>query len=162
MQVRLLGPVDILAHGTPRPVAGRRRRAVLAGLALHSGAVVSADHLIEIGWPEAAGPVSANTLQCQVSHLRQILRDSSAIRAMPPGYLLDLGDDGTDVQVAQRLLREGAQAADPAGRVRSLAEAMAHARAVPVRPAGRGARRLPAGVPHAARGAGHRPWRRAP
>src|SRR5205823_4971308 len=50
---------------------------------------------------------------------------NSAIRAMPPGYLLDLGDDGTDVQVAQRLLREGARAADPAGRVRSLAEAMA-------------------------------------
>jgi DNA-binding SARP family transcriptional activator len=67
---RLLGPVDILAHGAPRLVAGRRRRAVLAGLALNTGAVVSADHLIDIGWPEAAGPVNGNALQCQVSQLR--------------------------------------------------------------------------------------------
>lgn len=115
MQVRLLGPVDIIAHGAPRPVAGRRRRAVLAGLALNSGAVVSADQLIDIGWPEATGPVNANTLQCQVSQPRQIMRDSTAIRAMPPGYLLDLGDEGTDVQVAQRLLREGREARQPAG-----------------------------------------------
>jgi DNA-binding SARP family transcriptional activator len=132
MQVRLLGPVDIIADGAPRPVAGRRRRAVLAGLALNSGAVVSADQLIDIGWPEATGPVNANTLQCQVSQLRQIMRDSTAIRAMPPGYLLDLGDEGTDVQVAQRLLREGREAADPASRVRLLAEAAALWRGQPL------------------------------
>ena len=132
MQVRLLGPVDILADGAPRPVAGRRRRAVLAGLALNSGAVVSADHLIDIGWPEATGPVNANTLQCQVSQLRQVMQDSTVIRAMPPGYLLDLGDEGTDVQVAQRLLREGTRAADPASRVRLLTEAAALWRGQPL------------------------------
>jgi hypothetical protein len=41
MQVRLLGPVDVVVEGGPRPVHGLRRMAVLATLALHCGEVVS-------------------------------------------------------------------------------------------------------------------------
>jgi DNA-binding SARP family transcriptional activator len=39
MQVRLLGPVDVMANGESRPVHGLRRKAVLAALALHHGEV---------------------------------------------------------------------------------------------------------------------------
>jgi DNA-binding SARP family transcriptional activator len=39
MQVRLLGPVDVVVDGVPRPVRGLRRKAVLAALALHAGRV---------------------------------------------------------------------------------------------------------------------------
>ena len=56
-----------------------------------------------------------NTLQRHVSYRRAVL-GKSAILARPPGYLLDLGGDGTDVLVAERLLRQGTQAADPAQR----------------------------------------------
>jgi hypothetical protein len=34
MQVRLLGPVDVVVDGEPRPVRGLRRKAILAVLAL--------------------------------------------------------------------------------------------------------------------------------
>ena len=113
LQVRLLGPVDVLADGASRPVSGLRRAAVLATLALHPGRVVSTDQLVEAVWGDRAPPTAASTLQNHVSYLRRLLGSKAAIRARPPGYLLDLGDDGTDVQLAERLLRQGRESADP-------------------------------------------------
>jgi hypothetical protein len=60
-----------------------------------------------------------------VSYLRTVLGNKAAILARPPGYVFDLGADGTDVQVAERLLRQGQQSASPAGAVRHLQEALA-------------------------------------
>jgi transcriptional activator len=44
--------------------------------------------------------------------------------ARPPGYLLNLAGDGTDARAAERLLRQGRQAADPAQGARDLREAL--------------------------------------
>jgi DNA-binding SARP family transcriptional activator len=112
MQVRLLGPVDVVVDGEPRPVPGLRRKAVLAPLALQSGEIVS--QLAEMVWGDSAPPTAVNTLQSHLSHLRHVLGSKPAIRAQSPGYALDLGPDGTDVQVAERLLERGQQSADPA------------------------------------------------
>jgi DNA-binding SARP family transcriptional activator len=63
MQVRLLGPVDVLAdNGGSRPVRGLRRTAVLATLALHPGEVVSVGQLVDIVWAGAAPPSALKTL----------------------------------------------------------------------------------------------------
>jgi DNA-binding SARP family transcriptional activator/tetratricopeptide (TPR) repeat protein len=113
MQVRLLGPVDVVVDGESRPVHGLRRKAVLAVLALHRGEIASTGRLVDAAWGEAAPSTAVNTLQCNVSHLRQVLGSKAAILARPPGYVLDLGGDDTDVQVAERLLRQGTQSADP-------------------------------------------------
>jgi DNA-binding SARP family transcriptional activator/tetratricopeptide (TPR) repeat protein len=113
LQVRLLGPVDVLADGASRPVSGLRRAAVLATLALRPGQVVSTDQLVDAVWGDRAPPTAATTLQNHVSYLRRLLGGKAAIRARPPGYLLDLGDGGTDVQLAERLLRRGRESADP-------------------------------------------------
>jgi DNA-binding SARP family transcriptional activator len=109
--IRLLGPVDVLADDGPRPVCGLRRKAVLATLALHDGEVVSTSRLADVVWGEEAPPTAVNTLQSHVSYLRNVLGSRSAILARPPGYLLDLAGDRSDVQVAERLLRRGTQAA---------------------------------------------------
>ena len=72
MQVRLLGPVDVVVDGTPRDVPGLRRKAVLAALALNHGEVLSTDRLLDIAW----GPgetARLNTLQSHVSYLRRVL-----------------------------------------------------------------------------------------
>jgi DNA-binding SARP family transcriptional activator len=53
MQVRLLGPVDVMVDGDPRPVRGLRRKAVLAVLALHGCEIVSTGRLADAVW---AGP----------------------------------------------------------------------------------------------------------
>jgi DNA-binding SARP family transcriptional activator/tetratricopeptide (TPR) repeat protein len=121
MQVRLLGPVDVLAdNGGSRPVRGLRRTAVLATLALQHGAVVSVGQLVDVVWAGAAPPSALKTLQSHVSHLRQHLGDAAAIGTHPPGYVLDLGGDGTDVQQAERLLRQAQAPADAGRRVAIL------------------------------------------
>ncbi len=125
MQVRLLGPVDVAVDGASRPVRGLRRKAVLAVLALHRGEIVSTGRLVDIVWGEATPPTAVNTLQSHVSHLRHILGSKDAIRAQPPGYVLDLGDEATDVQVAERLIRQGTQAADHSDRARQVQAALA-------------------------------------
>jgi DNA-binding SARP family transcriptional activator/tetratricopeptide (TPR) repeat protein len=125
MQVRLLGPVDVVVEGEPRPVRGLRRKAALAALALHGGEIVSTGRLVDVVWDEAAPPTAVNTLQSHMSYLRSVLGSKAAIVARPPGYLLELGEDGTDVLLAERLLREGTQSADPVLGVRHLRGALA-------------------------------------
>jgi DNA-binding SARP family transcriptional activator/tetratricopeptide (TPR) repeat protein len=125
MQIRLLGPVDVVVRGELRPVHGLRRKAVLAVLALHGGAVVSTGQLTDAVWGDAPPPTAANSLQTHVSYLRGVLGTKTAILARPPGYILQLPRDGTDVQVAERLLEQGTQSADPADAVRQLQSALA-------------------------------------
>jgi DNA-binding SARP family transcriptional activator/tetratricopeptide (TPR) repeat protein len=106
-------------------VHGLRRKAVLAVLALHAGEVVGTDQLADTVWGEDAPATAVNTLQSHVSYLRGVLGIRSAIQARPPGYVLDLPGDGTDVRVAERLLEQGGGSADPADAVRQLQDALA-------------------------------------
>ena len=124
MQVRLLGPVDVVVDGEPRPVRGLRRKAVLAVLALQAGEVVSTDRLTDVVWGQAAPATAVNTLQSHMSYLRTVLGDKCAILAQAPGYLLDLCGDGTDVQEAERLLAQGMRSAEPAEAARQLRRAL--------------------------------------
>ena len=132
MQVRLLGPVDVMVAGGPRPVRGLRRKAVLAVLALHDGEIVSTDQLTDAVWGEDAPSTAVNTLQSHMSYLRAVLGDKGAILARPPGYLLDLCDDGTDVREVERLLRQAPQLPEPAEAVRHLHQALSMWRGRPL------------------------------
>ena len=96
---------------------------MLAALALRHGEVVSVDGLAEIVWGSATPSTPRNTLQSHVSYLRGVLGSKTAIRAQPPGYVLDLGV-GTDVRRAEQLLRCARQAADPAEGVPQLRTAL--------------------------------------
>ena len=125
MRVRLLGPVDVMVDGEARLVRGLRRKAVLATLALHGGEIVSTSRLVDAVWGETTRPPALNTLQSHVSYLRTVLGRRAAILAHPPGYRLDLEDDGTDVRMAERLLRQAAQSADPIHGAKHLREALA-------------------------------------
>ncbi len=124
MRVRLLGSIDVLVHGAPRAVPGRRLKAVLAALALQPGQVVSTDGLVDIVWGDDKAPTAA-TVQSPMSHLRRILGDRGAILARAPGYLLDVDGEATDVQAATRLFAEGTRETDVAGRETLLQAAVA-------------------------------------
>jgi DNA-binding SARP family transcriptional activator len=132
VQVRLLGPVDVVVNGEVRPVPGLRRKAVLATLALHCGDIVGTDYLVDAVWGEDAPPGAVPTVQRHLSFLRDVLGDKAAIVARPPGYLLDLGADGTDVRVAERLFQAGSQADDLICRVGTLRAALALWRGQPL------------------------------
>jgi DNA-binding SARP family transcriptional activator len=125
VQVRLLGPVDVTVDGAARPLLGLRRKAVLAVLGLRPGATVSADHLIEVVWGDEPPVDVTNALQSHVSYLRGVLGARPAIAARKPGYVLDLGDDATDLLRAERLIARGRQATDPADAARHLRAALA-------------------------------------
>jgi DNA-binding SARP family transcriptional activator/tetratricopeptide (TPR) repeat protein len=125
MRVRLLGPIDVAVGDNVRAVHGLRRKAVLAVLALHPGEIVSTGRLVDAVWGDSAPPTAGNTLQSHVSHLRQVLGSRAAIRARPPGYLLDLGADASDVEVAERLIRQGMAADDRGHRAQRLRSALA-------------------------------------
>ena len=101
MRVRLLGPVDVVADGELRAVAGLRRKAVLAVLALHPGEVVGADRLIDLAWADRAPGTARNTLQRTVSYLRSVVGE---IAARPPGYRLEVP---SDLQLAEQYLHSG-------------------------------------------------------
>ena len=130
MQVRLLGPVDVVIDSQPRLIGGRRRTGLLAVLALAAGEVVSAEWLSEAVWGGGSSPRD-NTLHSHISALRRVL-GKDAIVAHPPGYVLNLGADGTDVQAAERLLRQGTAAAEPAQAVADLRAALALWRGEPL------------------------------
>lgn len=126
MQVRLLGPVEVVSHdGLVTAVPGLRRRAVLAVLGLHPGRTVSSDHLIDVVWDERPPATATNTLQRNISYLRDLLGSKDAIVARPPGYLLDTGGVDTDIEQAEKLIRLGRQASSPQEAVRHLRAALA-------------------------------------
>jgi DNA-binding SARP family transcriptional activator/Tfp pilus assembly protein PilF len=118
--------------GEARTVSGQRRKAVLATLALRVGEIVSIDRLADAVWGDGTPPTALNTLQRHVSHLRTVLGSKAAIFARPPGYVLDLGYEGTDVRLAERLLRQADPLADPARAAADLRQALALWRGTPL------------------------------
>jgi hypothetical protein len=78
MQVRLLGPVDVVVDDEPRPVHGVRRKAILAVLALNHGTVISSYRITDLVWGAAPPPTAPNTLQAHVS-----CRDGASARPGP-------------------------------------------------------------------------------
>ena len=122
----------MIAGGVARPVSGARRRALLAVLALAAGEPVSTDRLIDAVWNGRPPATALNTLQSHVSYLRGLLGGRDAIVARPPGYLLDIGADGTDVQVAARLIEEGRRAEEPERKVDRLRAALSLWRGPPL------------------------------
>jgi DNA-binding SARP family transcriptional activator len=123
--IRLLGPLEISVAGVAHPVLGHRRRTVLAVLALQAGEIVSMDRLIDIVWGDRPPRTAVNTVQSHVSYLRRVIGARSAIVGRPPGYLLDLGAEATDVMMAERLIQAATRTADPAERARQLVAALA-------------------------------------
>ncbi|GIH06148.1 hypothetical protein Rhe02_42150 [Rhizocola hellebori] len=124
MLIRLLGPVDALIDGAPRPVRGLRRKSLLAVLALRRGEIVSTDALAEIVWSPQPNAVNVNTLQRHISHLRQVLGDRDVIVPRPPGYLLQLDAQSVDVEVAEHLIKQATRAVEPARRAEHLRAAL--------------------------------------
>jgi DNA-binding SARP family transcriptional activator len=122
--VRLLGPVDVALDGAPRRISGLRRKAVLAVLGLHAGDIVSTDRLIDAVWGDHAPATAPNTLQSHISYLRRVLGASAAIVTRPPGYVLAAPHDVTDLQAAERLIRQS-RPDDPAHTAASLRAALA-------------------------------------
>ena len=114
--VGLLGPVTLAVDGRSVPLAGLRRRAIVAVLAA-ARAAVPLDRPADAVWSDTGRPPARNTVEVHVHQLRQLLGPhSTALRHTPAGYRL--ADVQVDVHVAEaglRAARTGERAADLVG-----------------------------------------------
>jgi DNA-binding SARP family transcriptional activator/tetratricopeptide (TPR) repeat protein len=122
--VRLLGPVDLVLDGAVRPLAGTRRKSVLAVLGLHPGQVVSTDRLIHLVWGERPPATAVKSLHNHVSYLRLAFGDQRGIAAARGGFVLDLPGEKTDVGVAEAVIRSANSTGDHADSISRLGRAL--------------------------------------
>ena len=85
LEIRLLGPFEVLVGARPVKVTGSKRDGLLALLALRRGRVVGVDALIEALWGEHLPAAPRNAVQHHVARLRAALGPGS-ILASRDGY----------------------------------------------------------------------------
>ena len=54
MEIRILGPLEVVADGRVAGLGSPKQRALFAMLVLHVGEVVSVDRLVDALWPRDA------------------------------------------------------------------------------------------------------------
>lgn len=127
VEVRLLGPLEVLVGGRAVPLPVRQTRAVLAALALRHPVAVSAHELSELLWPDGRPERWEASLYAHVSRLRRVLGTRALVR-IPAGYRLaddvcriDL--DGFEADLARG--RAAAHQDDPATAEVAFTDALA-------------------------------------
>jgi DNA-binding SARP family transcriptional activator/WD40 repeat protein/energy-coupling factor transporter ATP-binding protein EcfA2 len=119
MRFLVLGPVEVLGEEGQRIVlAGAKERTVLAALVARSGAIVSADELIEELWGDDPPRTARRTLGIYVSRLRKSLERGNraespdVIRAAGGGYAFDQDRRGIDAVRFDALAEQGRELLD--------------------------------------------------
>src|SRR3954447_20225942 len=108
MEIRLLGLVEAVQDDRALPLGGAKPRSLLAMLALHANATVSADRLIEGLWGEEPPATASKLVQVLVSQLRKQLAGSDAeIVTRGRGYELRVDPEAVDALRFERLVTAG-------------------------------------------------------
>jgi DNA-binding SARP family transcriptional activator len=85
LEIRLLGPFEVIADGRPVDIPGTKRQALLTLLALARGRVVAVDDLIDALWGADLPAAPRNAVQHHIARLRAALgRD--AVAGSADGY----------------------------------------------------------------------------
>ncbi|MFC7533513.1 BTAD domain-containing putative transcriptional regulator [Actinoplanes sp. GCM10030250] len=95
MQVRVLGPLEVLIDGRRLDLGGQRQQIVLAVLALETGQVVPVGRLAEALYGDDPPSTARSQVQICVSALRRLLPDAIVTRAQ--GYQLRLPAGSLDL-----------------------------------------------------------------
>jgi DNA-binding SARP family transcriptional activator len=117
MEIRLLGPVQVVAERGPVRIGSEKQRALLALLALQPSRLVTSDAIVDGLWGEDPPDGTVKALRFHVSRLRAILRQADAVDLLetrPHGYLLAIPDDAVDVGRFERAVA-GARSARSEG-----------------------------------------------
>jgi predicted ATPase/DNA-binding SARP family transcriptional activator len=107
VEVRVLGPVELVAEDGPVPLGAPKQRRLLSALIVHAGEARSADLLIDAIWGPSPPASAAKLLQTYVSQLRKALPAPGRIRTLGVGYALELDDESLDAARFERLLSQG-------------------------------------------------------
>ena len=123
LEIRLLGPFEVLAGGSAADVGGSKRQALLAMLALRRGRVADVDSLVDALWGEELPAAPRNALHHHIARLRATLGEGSIVGS-PDGYALK--DARVDASRFEELLAETRSALRD-GDVPAASEAVASA-----------------------------------
>jgi DNA-binding SARP family transcriptional activator len=95
IEVRVLGPVEVLRDGCLVPPGGPTTLTLLAGLAVVPDRMVSVDTLIDYVWDAALPDNPRAALHNGISRLRRLLGEGS-IETLGRGYRLSVDPEGLD------------------------------------------------------------------
>ncbi len=124
LQVRLLGPFEVVVGGKPVDVPGAKRQALVACLALRVGRVVATDTLVEALWGSDLPAAPRNAVQHHVTRLRRAL-GADAIRLAADGYALEGAVvDASEFEELLAAARAALRAGDARGAADTIAEAL--------------------------------------
>src|SRR3954462_9104336 len=134
VEVRALGPVEVVVDDSPVDLGPPKQRALFALLLAGAARVVSVDALTERLWAGEPPPRASASLQAYVSNLRRILEPNrtagttaTVLVTRAPGYLLRTTEMFVDVrEFADLVARADARLAadDPAGALSALDDAL--------------------------------------
>ncbi|MFC9996381.1 BTAD domain-containing putative transcriptional regulator [Nocardia sp. NPDC127526] len=116
VDVRVLGPVQLLVAGRPVAVGGPKPRALLAALTVNRRRAVSSQALADIVWNDDPPDSYQASLQVFVSNIRKTLRTAgldpaALLRTESSGYRLEIEDDECDLGRFEAVRRSGREAA---------------------------------------------------
>jgi predicted ATPase/DNA-binding SARP family transcriptional activator len=124
LEVRLLGPFEVVVAGEPVEVPGAKRQALVACLALRTGRVVSTDTLVEALWGSELPAAPRNAVQHHVARLRPALGED-AIRLAADGYALEgAAVDAIEFEDLLTTARGALRAGDARGAADTIADAL--------------------------------------
>jgi YVTN family beta-propeller protein len=109
VEFRILGPLEVAAHGRPVSVGAPKVRALLVVLLLRRGEVVTTDRLIDALWGERALDTAVKTVQVYVSNLRKALGDGVLV-TRGGGYVLETEPGQVDADRFEALAADGRRA----------------------------------------------------
>ncbi|MFS8104301.1 tetratricopeptide repeat protein [Lentzea alba] len=111
LEVRLLGPLELVVSGRPVPLAGARQRTLLALLALNANRVVPLDQLVGELWENPPQSVRQQ-IHNAIAALRRALAGSEQVRIArtDAGYRLEAAEESIDLHRFQDLTRTAADA----------------------------------------------------
>ena len=105
VEIRVLGPIEVLIERQPTTLGAPKQRAVLGTLTSDIGNVVSVDHLVNSVWGEAPPPAVRRSLHTYISNLRSVLGGN--IERAGNGYRLTADPSAVDANVFERTTDEG-------------------------------------------------------
>lgn len=107
MEYRLLGPFRLETPGGQQRALTARERDLLALLALHAGATLSRERLIEALWGTDLPANPGNALQQRVFHARRALADDGErLVSVSGGYRLEVDPERVDAARFDRCRRQ--------------------------------------------------------
>jgi predicted ATPase/DNA-binding SARP family transcriptional activator len=107
VEIRVLGPLEVVGDDGPVPLPAAKQRQLLAALVMHAGEISSTDVLIEALWGASPPTSAAKLLQVYVSQLRKALPAPARIQTRGAGYLLELEGRSLDAARFEQLVVDG-------------------------------------------------------